>query len=268
MEKGDRSASPPRPDHLRDPSGFSAKKQKKSTHIRHTQAPSPQHQHPPPLRNRDSCIQILNRTSNVPGTHTSAHAHTSSHRHTLTPTHNGTLVLSHPYIPSTYNTYSQAGHAHVLAPGAPSPHTHRCFHTEHGRTWPAPKHTRRPSHTKHALTLITQTLSCQTPTRHVHPAPTSQHSLPTPLPPPQTAPASHMTQLRCTHKAPKRHPHVHTYEAGGAPLRYTSPSPQCSQSLALSPSSQCPLALCKDPQHRGTRSCGGQQSAPPHPRHV
>ena len=124
MEKGDRSASPPRPDHLRDPSGFSAKKTKiVHSHPTHTgtltSAPTPPHS-----RNRDSCIQILNRTSNVPRTHTSAHTHTSSHRHTLTPTHNGTPVLSHPYIPSTHNTHSQACDTHVLAPGAHLPHIH------------------------------------------------------------------------------------------------------------------------------------------------
>lgn len=146
VEKGDRSASPPCPDHLRDPSGFSAKKQKKSTHIQHTQAPSPQHQHPPPLRNIHSHIQFLNRTSNVPGTHTSAHTHTSSHRHTLTPTHNGTLVLSHPYIPSTYNTYSQACHMHVLAPGAHSPHIHTGAYTLSTDTHGLPPNTHADPH--------------------------------------------------------------------------------------------------------------------------
>ena len=114
-------------DHLCNPSSFSAKK-KKSTHIQHTQAPSPQHQHPPPTQKHTFLHSSFKLHIQCP-THIQVHTHTSSHRHTLTSTHNGTLVLSHPYIPSTYDTYSQTCHTHVLAPGAHSPHIHTDIYT-------------------------------------------------------------------------------------------------------------------------------------------
>ena len=115
-----------------------------------------------------------------------SHTHTSVHIHKLPQTHthihsqrnSGPLPSLHPqYI---RYIFSNVPHARLCSWRPLAAHTHRHLHTEHGHTWSAPKCTRRPSHTKHTLMLITQTLSCQTPTRRVHQAPTSRHSLPTP----------------------------------------------------------------------------------------
>lgn len=205
-----------------------------------------------------------------------SHAHTQVHTHKCTHTQAHTDTHSYPLTMELWSSpilTSPIHMRHILKRATrtslllePTRHT-----DTPALTYGARAHmvcTRRPSYTKHALMLITPMLSCQTPTRHVHQAPTSQHSLPTPLPPPQTAPASHVTQLRCTYKAPKRHPptytHTRTRSGGGLSDTLLSP-PQSRQSLALSPSSQCPPALCKEPQHRATRSRGGQQSAARHP---
>lgn len=118
---------PPSPDHLRDPSSFSAKKKNPLTSNTH------RHPHlstntPPPTQKHTFLHSSFKLHVQCP-THIQVHTHTSSHRHTLISTHNGTLVLSHPYIPSTYDTYSQTCHTHVLAPGAHSLHIHTGIYT-------------------------------------------------------------------------------------------------------------------------------------------
>lgn len=201
-------------------------------------------------------------------THTQAHTHTSSHRHTLIPTHNGTLVLSHPYIPHTYDTYSQTCHTHVLAPGAHSPHRHTGTHIRSTGT--------RGLHTQTLIyqtcpdasnpdALLSNTHTPRPPGPHL-PA-LSAHPTPTPT---DSASITHDSTQMYTQSSQKTPPHVHTYEneVGGRLSDTLLSPPQSRQSPALSPSSQCPPALCKEPQHRATRSCGGQQSAapPPQPR--
>lgn len=218
----------PSPDHLCDPSGFSAKKKKIHSHPTHTGTLTSAAT-PPQLRNIHSCIQVLNRTSNVPRTHTSAHTqvhtHTSSHRHTLIPTHNGTLVLSHPYIPHTYETYSQTCHTHVLAPGAHSPHRHTGTYIRSTGT-----------HGLHTQTLIYQTcpdaynpdaLLSNTHTPRPpgpHLPALSAHPTPTPTDSASITCDSTQMYIQSSQKTP---PHVYTYEneVGGGALRYTSFSP-------------------------------------------
>ena len=218
----------PSPDHLCDPSGFSAKKKKIHSHPTHTGTPTSAAT-PPQLRNIHSCIQVLNHTSNVPRTLTSAHTHKLTHTQAHTDTHSYPLTMelwSSPILTSPIHMIhilKRATRTSLLL--EPIRHTDTPARTDGARAHAVC--TRRPSYTKHALMLLTQMLSCQTPTRHVHQAPTSQHSLPTPLPPPQTAPASHMTQLRCTHKAPKRHPpmytHTRTRWGGGSQIHFFLP---------------------------------------------
>ena len=165
-------------DHLCNPSSFSAKK-KKSTHIQHTQAPSPQHQHPPPTQKHTFLHSSFKLHIQCP-THIQVHTHKlpQTHTHIHSQWNSGPLPSLHPqYI---RYIFSNVPHARPCSWSPLAAHTHRHLHAEHGHTWSAPKRTRRPSHTKHALMLITQTLSCQTPTRCVHQAPTSRHSLPTP----------------------------------------------------------------------------------------
>ena len=91
---------PPSPDHLRDPSSFSAKK-KIHSHPTHTgtltSAPTPH----PQLRNIHSCIQVLNCTSNVPHTYKCTHtqAPTDTHSYPLT-----TELWSSPILTSPVHT--------------------------------------------------------------------------------------------------------------------------------------------------------------------
>lgn len=173
-------ASPPVPTTV-TPASFSAKK--KSTHIQHTQAPSPQ-QHRP-AQKHSFLHSSFKRTSNVPRTHTSAH--TSAHMpqawpQTHTHTHSHGNSQSSPILTSPIHSgdiFSNVPHARPCSWSPLANVTHRTYI----RTLAHMVCTRRPSYTKHALMLI---IPCS-PVKHPHATPSGPHlpalPLPTPLPP-------------------------------------------------------------------------------------
>lgn len=224
-----------------------------------------------------------------------SHTHTSAHTHKLPQTHthihsqrnSGPLPSLHPqYI---RYIFSNVPHARPCSWSPLAAHTHRHLHTEHGHTWSAPKRTRRPSHTKHALMLITQTLSCQTPTRRVHQAPTSRHSLPTPSHPHRQASITCDSTQMYTQSSQKTPRHVHMYKDGvGGPSQIhfflphsvdsrwpSAPAHNVPRPCVRNCSIGAPVvgASSRHPPIHGTHlgSLPGRQSRkrpPPHPPHA
>lgn len=244
---------PPSPDHLPVPSCFRAER---STH------------NPPHTRNFTSAqthlqlgdihshTRTLNHTS-VSQAHTSACTHMRTQTHT--PAHNGTPALSHPYIPNTYNTYPQTCHTHALPPQVHSPHIHTDAYTPGTGTHDSGTHGLPPNTHANPQTPNTprRLYPRHSPVKHPHPTSTSlthtltsQHSLPSPPPPTRTLNAgvtldsTQMYTRSSTETSPPIHTHTHTRT--GALLRYTPSSPQCSPSLAPSPSHTVPWPCARN----------------------